>query len=124
MNTETTLIQLKNRIITNKHLTVNVCEIMSDHLAEYATLKAMGYSNLYLLGVVFQEAIILAICGYFPGCLISIGLYGITRNATSLPLMMPINRVIQIFVLTIVMCVISGAIASRKLRSADPADIF
>jgi len=93
---------------------------VSDHLAEYATLKAMGYSNLYLLGVVFQEAIILAICGYFPGCLISIGLYGLTRNATSLPLMMPIDRVIQIFVLTIVMCVVSGAIASSKLRSADP----
>ncbi len=97
---------------------------VSDHLAEYATLKAMGYSNLYLFGVVFQEAIILAICGFFPGCLISIGLYGVTRSATSLPLMMPINRVIEIFILTIVMCIASGAIAARKLSSADPADIF
>ncbi|MEN9219515.1 MAG: ABC transporter permease DevC, partial [Thermostichales cyanobacterium GMQP_bins_62] len=32
---------------------------VSDHLAEYATLKAMGYTDLYLLGVVFQEAITL-----------------------------------------------------------------
>lgn len=30
------------------------------HLKEYATFKAMGYSNTYLLGVVFEEAIILA----------------------------------------------------------------
>ncbi len=97
---------------------------VSDHLPEYATLKAMGYSNSYLLRVVFQEAIILAVCGYIPGCLISIGLYEMTRSATSLPLIMPINRIIQTLGLTIVMCVASGAIAVRKLGSADPADIF
>ena len=97
---------------------------VSDHLPEYATLKAMGYSNSYLLRVVFQEAIILAICGYIPGCLISIGLYEITRSATSLPLIMPPTRIIQTLGLTIVMCVASGAIAVRKLGSADPADIF
>jgi putative ABC transport system permease protein len=33
---------------------------VTDHLPEYATLKAMGYKNSYLLIVVFQEAIILA----------------------------------------------------------------
>jgi putative ABC transport system permease protein len=33
-------------------------------------------------------------------------------------------RAIQVLVLTIVMCAISGAIAMRKLQSADPADIF
>ena len=97
---------------------------VSDHLPEYATLKAIGYSNFYLLRVVFQEAIILAVCGYIPGCLISIGLYEITRSATSLPLIMPPTRIIQTLGLTIVMCVASGAIAVRKLGSADPADIF
>ncbi|MGD1911511.1 MAG: ABC transporter permease DevC [Rivularia sp. (in: cyanobacteria)] len=97
---------------------------VSDHLPEYATLKAIGYSNFYLLRVVFQEAIILAVCGYIPGCLISIGLYEITRSATSLPLIMPPSRIILSLGFTIVMCVASGAIAVRKLGSADPADIF
>jgi putative ABC transport system permease protein len=95
-----------------------------DHLAEYATLKAMGFRNIYLLGVVFQEALILAILGYIPGCLISIGMYNLTRNATKLPLYMTSERIIQILLLTIFMCVISGAIAIRKLNTADPADIF
>ena len=40
---------------------------VSDHLAEYATLKAMGYTNRYLFGVVLQEAIILAVLGFLPG---------------------------------------------------------
>jgi putative ABC transport system permease protein len=97
---------------------------VTDHLPEYATLKAMGYRNLYLLGVVFQEALLLAILGYFPGNIVSIGLYGLTRGATNLPLYMTLERAIQVLVLTIVMCVISGAIAMRKLQAADPADIF
>ncbi len=97
---------------------------VADHLAEYATLKAMGYRDLYLLGVVFQEALILAILGFFPGFGISYGLYALTRGATNLPLFMTLERVITVLILTIIMCTTSGAIATRKLRSADPADIF
>ena len=33
---------------------------ISNHLIEYATLKAMGFKNNYLLGVVFQQALFLA----------------------------------------------------------------
>ncbi|MBW4613311.1 MAG: ABC transporter permease DevC [Desmonostoc vinosum HA7617-LM4] len=95
-----------------------------DHMAEYATLKAMGFRHTYLLSVVFQEALILAILGYIPGCLISFGMYNLTRNATKLPLFMTTERIMQILILTVIMCVISGAIAMRKLNSADPADIF
>ncbi|QSJ16335.1 FtsX-like permease family protein [Nostoc sp. UHCC 0702] len=95
-----------------------------DHMAEYATLKAMGFRNIYLLSVVFQEALILAVLGYIPGCLISFCMYNLTRSATKLPLFMNLERVIQVLILTIFMCIISGAIAMRKLNAADPADIF
>ncbi len=108
--------------------TVIVYQILSsdvaDHMAEYATLKAMGFRDWYLLSVVFQEALILAILGFIPGYAISYGLYGLTRSATNLPLFMTLSRVTTVFVLTILMCLISGAIATRKLRSADPADVF
>jgi putative ABC transport system permease protein len=97
---------------------------VSDHMAEYATLKAMGYKDFYLLGVVFQEALILAVLGYIPGISLSFGLYALTRNATNLPLFMASARALVVLVLTIVMCAISGAIAMRKLQAADPADIF
>ncbi|MDH6060892.1 ABC transporter permease DevC [Chrysosporum bergii ANA360D] len=95
-----------------------------DHLPEYATLKAIGYSNSYLLLVVFQEALILAICGFIPGVSISFFMYAFTRNVTKLPLLMTINRIILVLILTIIMCLISGEIAMNKLNSADPADIF
>lgn len=108
--------------------TVIVYQILSsdvaDHMAEYATLKAMGFRDWYLLSVVFQEALILAILGFIPSYAISYGLYGLTRSATNLPLFMTLSRATTVFVLTILMCLVSGAIATRKLRSADPADVF
>ncbi|HBL60828.1 MAG TPA: ABC transporter, partial [Cyanobacteria bacterium UBA8803] len=97
---------------------------VDDHLPEYATLKAMGYKNSYLLVVVFQEALMLAILAYFPGCLVALGLYGLTKNATSLPMAMSLGKAATVLILTIVMCSVSGAIAVRKLQAADPADIF
>lgn len=97
---------------------------VSDHLPEYATLKAMGYSDGYLIGVLIQEALIMAILGFIPGFAISIGLYSVAASATFLPISMTVNRAALVLTLTIVMCAVSGAIAMRKLQSADPADIF
>ncbi len=97
---------------------------ISNHLPEYATLKAIGYTHRYLLGIVFQEALILAILGYFPGLGISVGLYHITKGATQLPIMMTVGRATGIFLLTLAMCTCSGALTVRRLKDADPADIF
>ncbi len=97
---------------------------VTDHLAEYATLKAMGYKNRYLLKIVFQEALILSIMGYIPGCILASFMYTGTRNATALPLIMTTERSILVLFLAITMCMVSGAIAVRKVQDADPADIF
>lgn len=97
---------------------------VSDHLPEYATLKAMGYTQKYLLLVVFQEALILAILGYIPGFGFAMFQYAMAKNATLLPIAMTAQRAITVVILTIIMCCASGAIAVRKLQAADPADIF
>jgi putative ABC transport system permease protein len=97
---------------------------VNSHLKEYATFKAMGYQNTYLLSVVFEEAIILAILGFIPGVILPLGLYALAAKATALPLYMTTSRAVMVLVLTIVMCMLSGAIATRKLQSADPADMF
>jgi putative ABC transport system permease protein len=94
------------------------------HLKEYATFKAMGYRNVYLLGVVFEEAVILAFLGFIPGVILPLGLYRLAAKATSLPIYMTASRAIFVLMMTLIMCAISGAIATRKLQSADPADMF
>jgi putative ABC transport system permease protein len=97
---------------------------VSEHLPEYATLKAMGYTDRYLLGVLIQEALLLAILGYIPSFFAAIALYNLAAGATMLPIAMTLERAVNVLILTIVMCSVSGAIAMRKLQSADPADIF
>jgi DevC protein len=97
---------------------------ISDHLSEYATLKAMGYANRYLAGVVLMEASLLALLGFVPGIGISSWLYGVARDATHLPMEIAIGRAGSVLALTLAMCWGSGLIAIRKLRTADPAEVF
>ncbi|WP_397326927.1 ABC transporter permease DevC [Nostoc sp. FACHB-110] len=97
---------------------------VNTHIKEYATFKAIGYRNYYLLSVIFEEALILAVLGFIPGVAVSLGLYQITRAATNLPIYMTLIRGLQVIILTFIMCAVSGAIATRKLQSADPADMF
>ncbi len=97
---------------------------VNSHLAEYATFKAMGYRNSYLLTVVFEEALILSVLGFFPSLLLAIGAYQLTATATALAISMPFSRAVLVFFLTLVMCSASGAVATRRLQAADPADVF
>ncbi|GAB1542160.1 ABC transporter permease DevC [Scytonema sp. NUACC21] len=97
---------------------------VADYLPEYATLKAMGYKNRYFLAVLAQEALLLAIFGYIPGFIFAIGLYQLAASATMLPIFMTVTRSLTVFILTVVMCFVSGTVAMQKLKSADPSDIF
>jgi putative ABC transport system permease protein len=97
---------------------------ISSHLAEYATLKAMGYTNSYLFKLVLQEALLIAMSGYVPGLGLTVVLYGIMTDATHLPLLMDWTTGLQVLTLTILMCTTAGAVSLGKLRAADPAEIF
>jgi putative ABC transport system permease protein len=94
------------------------------HLQEYATFKAMGFRQRYLLLVVVEQAMILAALGFIPGVLMPVWLYAVAAKATSLPIAMTLGRAATVFVLTLVMCLASGAIATRRLQAADPAELF
>jgi putative ABC transport system permease protein len=97
---------------------------VSDHLPEYATLKAIGYPNSYLFKLVMQESLILSILGFLPGIVISHFVYRFSQAATQLPLQMTLPRTAGVYFLTLFMCALSGILAARRLKAADPADIF
>lgn len=108
--------------------TVIVFQILStdvnEHMSEYATFKAMGYRDRYLLVIVLEQSLILASLGFFPGLALALGQYAIIRNLGALPISMTFARLVLVFSLTLVMCMVSGIIATRRLQSADPADNF
>ena len=95
-----------------------------DHLPEYATLKAMGYTSMNLVAVILQESLLLAGFGYIPAFFAGKAIYGFTRSATNLPIGMSNQMAIFVFAMIFTMCVISGLLAMGKLRDADPAEIF
>ncbi len=97
---------------------------VQDSLREYATLKAMGYTHGYLVALVLREATLLAVFSYVPAFVLSMLIYQQAGAATHLPVAMNAPRALVVFGLTLFMCCASAALAIRKLRSAQPAEIF
>lgn len=97
---------------------------ISDRLPEFATLKAIGYSNAALYRVVLTQAAYLALMGYAAGLVVSHFLFQWVHRMTGLPMDVPRNNPGVILLLTLLMCLGSGAYAARKLISADPAQLF
>ena len=97
---------------------------VADHLPEYATLKAIGYTNRYLSWVVLQESLILAAAGFVPGIAVTYATYLLLTEMTGLPMVLTPGRFALILGLTVVMCVASGMLAVGKVKKVDPADVF
>ncbi len=97
---------------------------IANMMGEYATLKAMGYSARYLTQVVLMQAVLLAIVGYIPSLVISYGLYQLLEALSGMPMVMTPGIMVSVLALAVLMCVISGMAALRKLYQADPADLF
>jgi putative ABC transport system permease protein len=95
-----------------------------NHLPEYATMKAMGYSDRKLFRVVMIQAICMSIIGFIPGLLIAAVIFLLLEKITFLPLAMTLTRIGEVYALTLFMCAAAGATAMRALRAADPAEIF
>jgi putative ABC transport system permease protein len=97
---------------------------ISDHLREYATLKAMGYQSGFFTWVVLEEALLLSLFGFLPALLLSEVLYRALSSRTGLLLHLTPERAGEVLAMTIAMCVVSGLLTIRKVLSADPAELF
>jgi putative ABC transport system permease protein len=93
-------------------------------LSEYATLKAIGYDDRAVATIVVQQGFAISLASYAPALLLSMWIYRVTRSATLLPMGMTVGRVGGVLFLTLAMSAASGWLALRKLRAANPADLF
>jgi putative ABC transport system permease protein len=95
-----------------------------NHLPQFATLKAMGFSDGYLLRIVMSEGIYLSLIGFWPGLAAAIVLTNAAQSIIILPVAVTPDRAALVLGLTIVMCCVAAAAAVRKLAQADPANVF
>ncbi len=97
---------------------------ISHRLSEYATLKALGYSNRYVSGLVLQQALIFAVLGYIPAVALAFGTYALIRQLAHIPMDMTVTRLVLVFCLAVGMRAIPALAALRKAKTADPAELF
>lgn len=97
---------------------------ITDHMPEFATLKAMGYGPMYFWSVILCQSLYLACLGFIPGIVVSYGLYWLLSESSGLVMAMTGSRILLVWTLTLLMCAASGAMAIRKLFNADPASLF
>lgn len=97
---------------------------VSDHLKEYATLKAMGFADGFILTIVIQEALLLGVSSFIPATLVSTGMYAFLTATSGIRIQMTSDKTLLVGSLTLGVCAASAAIAIRKLRDADPASVF
>jgi putative ABC transport system permease protein len=94
-----------------------------DHLNEFATLRAIGSSGIYIHKVIICQALINAVVGF---CLAAgIGLIVVqATSGSALPIVMTPGLTVVLFALTVVMCVISAIAAIVQVTRIDPAMVF
>ena len=97
---------------------------LSDQLPQYATLKGMGYGSFYLVRVVFQQAAFAAVAAYIPAWLLCLLVYRVIGELALLPLSMNFRVTAISFALTLGMCLLSAALAIRRVIAVDPAEVF
>ena len=93
-------------------------------LPKLATLKAIGYTNWFLVRVVLQKALFLSACGYLPGVLLGASLYAVLEERTGIRMLLTPGRAALVFGLSVLMCVCAGLLAVRKAVQADPAELY
>jgi putative ABC transport system permease protein len=97
---------------------------ISDQLPQYATLKAIGYGDRFLVKVVLQQAVFYGLVGFLPAWILTIALYRLLGAITLLPLRMTVGLSLTGLALTVGMCILSALVAVRRVIRADPAELF
>lgn len=95
-----------------------------NHLPEYATLKAIGYGDSYLIGVILAQAGIYAMMCFPPAVALSLVAYRVTANLAGIPMEMTERNLLLALLLIALFGQLAGIVSLRKLRRAEPAELF
>jgi putative ABC transport system permease protein len=94
------------------------------HLPQYATFKAIGYTDGYLQRVVLALALITAGVAFVPALATAVMAYDRLRTLARLPIEMTPARIVMVLVIALAMSAATALLAVSKVRRVDPADLF
>jgi putative ABC transport system permease protein len=94
------------------------------HLPQYATFKAIGYTDGYLERVVLSLAVITAGLAFVPALATAVMAYDKLRTLARLPIEMTPVRIVVVLVIALTMSGATALLAVSNVRRVDPADLF
>ena len=97
---------------------------VSDHLKEFATLKAMGVSDRVLYSIIIEQSLWMAVLGYIPSMAICLGLGAWTFATQGVTILITPLMATGVLGITIFMCVGAAVFAIQKVTHVDPAVVF
>ncbi|MGH6877657.1 MAG: ABC transporter permease [Rhizomicrobium sp.] len=108
--------------------TINCYQVLyneiSDHLSQFATLKAMGFSNGFLRRIILGQAVILSLAGFASGLVFAWLADGYIAAHSMLPIRITGPSGFVVCCLTFSMCMVAGLIAIKRVAGADPAALY
>jgi len=93
-------------------------------LKAYATLKAMGFGNGFLLRTVLEQAWLLGIAGYVLGLGLAAIAYEVLAARTGLTIELSLARCAAVAAGCLAACTAAGAIAALRALRTPPAELF
>lgn len=93
-------------------------------LPQFAVLKAIGYANRSLDGIVLVEAMMVMLLAFVPALAATLGIYSVIRDETLLPVTLSAAELGLVFAIALMMSGLSALLSLARLRRADPAEIF
>ena len=97
---------------------------VSSRQSELATLKALGYRNAEVYVVVVARGFLYTLLAFVPALGLAAVLFDVTRQIARLPMRLEAGLVVSVLVASVLMCLSGAMVAARKVRRADPADLF
>jgi putative ABC transport system permease protein len=94
-----------------------------EHLDEFATLKALGATKRFIVGIVITQALVFGIAGGAGGVLFALPMVSLARRGVPW-IYMPGWLVPVVLLPSFLMCVLASIVSIRTALSVEPARVF
>lgn len=97
---------------------------ITNKIKEFATLKAIGFTNFKIYSIGVQQALLYAVFSYIPCALFVSVLFSFISEGARMNMALDAELLLTVLGLTLLMCGTAAFIVLQKVRRADPADLF
>ena len=92
---------------------------------EFGVIKAIGGSNFQIYRIIFEQALIAGVVGYFIGVGLTFLLLGIIPDLVpTFVTTLRLEDLLRVFLLSMAMSILASYIPVRRILSIDPAEVF